>query len=120
MNLAIPPDVWCQAAIALMAGVSAMFLGVFAMHRAWSHHDARAERDFVLGTIVHLVGISWVVLALAVVAGSLAEGEAQEDAVQELVVFVNAAVRLAVLMLAGHVLWDAGKTFQRRRNREAR
>jgi hypothetical protein len=40
--------------------------------------------------------------------------------VQELVVFVNAAVRLAVLMLAGHVLWDAGKTFQRRRNREAR
>lgn len=118
MNLAIPPDVWVQAAIAAAAGFAAMALGIFAMHRAWHHHDTRAERDFILGVIVHLVGISWLVLSLAVMAGAVAEGKDQEDAVQEIVVFVNAAVRLSVLMLAGHLLWDAFRHL--RRIREAR
>jgi len=106
MTLAIPPAVLVQAFVALLAGGLATYFGIWAMHRSWRHHDARAERDFILGLIVHLVGLSWVVLGGAIIVGMNVTGEAAGNAVQDVVVFTNAAVRISVLLLAGHFIWD--------------
>jgi hypothetical protein len=107
MTIAIPPDVWVQALLAFVAGVLATALGVYAIHRSWGHHDARSERDFILALTIHLVGISWCVLAVAIVLGAITTGTAAEDGVQEVVVFTQASVRIAVLILASHVIWGA-------------
>jgi heme A synthase len=107
MNLAIPPDFLVQAGIAFLAGVIAFALGAWLMHRAWSHHDTRAERDFIIGVCVAIIGISWTIIASAIILGELGDGnDAVEAAVQEMVVFTNAATRIAVLILGTHTLWD--------------
>jgi hypothetical protein len=84
------------------------------MHRAWRHHDARAERDFLVGLCLHVVGLAWVVLAGAILLGTTAEdGSVAAAQIQEVVVFTNAAARIVVLIVGGHVMF--GLWCERRR-----
>jgi hypothetical protein len=106
MTIALPPDVWAQAAIALLAGVASFLLGFTVQRVAWHYHDKRAERYFCLGLIISIVGLSWTVLGLSIIAGANSSGEMQEAAVRDLVVFANAATRSAVLLLAAHAVWQ--------------
>lgn len=104
MNLAIPPSVLLQALIALAAGVVLSLASLAAMHRAWHYHDHRSERDFLGGFLGLAVGAGWLALSLAIGAGWTFPDEPAQDAVQQLVVFVNAAVRIVVLVVGGHLL----------------
>ena len=108
MNIAFPPEVWWQILAAMIAGVLASITGIVFMHRAWRYHDVRARRDFILALIVHLVGLSWVCLGIFIMGGEIVDGnESGETTVQALVVFVNAATRVAILLLSAHLIAEA-------------
>ena len=106
MNLAIPPSVLVQSLIALVAGAALGLASLAAMHRAWRYHDHRSERDFLGGFLGLAVGAGWVALSPAIAAGWMFTDEPAQGAVQQLVVFVNAAVRIVVLVVGGHLLLE--------------
>lgn len=106
MTLLIPPPVLMQAVLAGVAGAMAIFLGITMVRRGWRYRDHRAERDFESGLCIIAVGVSWVILAGAIVLGSLVgDDEAMGQQIQEMVVFTNAAARIVVLLLGAHVLY---------------
>lgn len=98
MTIAIPPSLLVQSFLALAAGFVLGLVGTFALRRAWHYHDHRSERDFLLGFLALTVGVSWLVLGLAIAFGILFDGPA-EQAITEMVVFTNAAARIVVLLL---------------------
>ena len=114
MTLLIPPDVFLQAAIALLAGLIGAVLGIVRMHRGWMHHDQRAERDFLAGLCLLVVGVSWVVIGGAIVAGAVFDTAdiSAVMAIQEVVVFTNAAARISVIFIGLTILYDAWKDWK--------
>ena len=113
MTLLIPPDVYLQAAIALLAGLVGAVLGAVRMHRGWAHHDQRAERDFLAGLCLLVVGLSWLVIGLAIIWGLCVSGNSPaEKQVQEVVVFTNAAARISVIFIGLTILYDAWKDWK--------
>lgn len=100
MNLAIPPGVFIQALLALFAGLSALTLGVYSMHRAWRYHDHRSERDFLIGFCASTVGAAWVMASLSIGLGEVFTDEAAQVQVQEVVVFTNAAARIIIILIS--------------------
>jgi len=115
VNLAIPPDGLVQAIISVVAGVVALLLGLYLMHRAWNYRDHRSERDFIIGFCLGAGGGAWVVLGVAIWLGLSAEGTVAEAQIRELVVFTNATVRSVVFILGAHVLLQAWKDSRRAR-----
>lgn len=106
MTLEIPPAVIVQAAIAFLACIVAVLLGLLVAHQAWGHHDQRAEREFLVGFTILAIGILWGVSGLAITLGTMFRSDGAQAEVQALVVFSNAAVRILLVVIGIHLLVD--------------
>lgn len=105
MTIAIPPSVLVQALVAFGAGIALGVVGLFVLRRAWRFHDHRSERDFLLGFLTTAVGVVWIVLGLAITYGMVFDGSV-DDAVQEMVVFTNAAARIIALIVGLYLVLE--------------
>jgi hypothetical protein len=106
MTLVIPPSVLIQMVVAGIAGVVGMLVGGILMHRAWNYRDHRSERDFLAGFMFATVGLAWLVITAALFFGTTYTSTSQGRAIQELVVFTNAATRITVILIGAHVLLE--------------
>ena len=105
MTIDIPFDVTWQAIAAIAAGTLLVAIGLIEGGRMAGYRDARAERTFLIGLCFFVAGCAWIVAGIAIVIGELTTGRPAVEDVMALVVFTNAAARVAIFGIGVRILW---------------
>ena len=103
MMVGLSYDLWVQALIALVAGVSATLLGLRLVGRTWAYAGNRSVRDFLVGLCLVAVGFSWLVTGVGIVTTATSAGSSA--VVRDTVVFFNAFVRVLVVVCGAYLLY---------------
>ena len=103
MTLGLPFDLWTQALVAFVSGVTACLLGLRLINRTWAYAGDRSVREFLIGLCLASVGFLWLATGASVV--TLAVVPDAGDVVRSAIVFSQALVRSIVIICGGYLLY---------------
>ena len=108
MTLGLPFDLWTQALVAFVSGVTACLLGLRLISRTWAYGGERSVREFLIGLCLASVGFLWLVNGVAIITAAVIPDSG--SVVRDGVVFSSALVRSIVIICGGYLLYRSWRS----------